>query len=326
MNIGRGRSARVLARAIVAGLICSFLAVACAPIRGYPNDPENTDATLSRLAPYFDGTREAEYFVLTTFQQRTLKRDEIVYARIRAYDIEFGDFERKLYGDANSVSLGSDLVGLVLAGLTATTGSAATKSALGAAQAGVIGADTAITRDLYYQRTVPALLAQMEADRLIAKAPIVAGIKLPDTEYPLMRAYTDLEAYKNAGSIPGAITAINQNAANTRDLARAITIQRISAVAQLQGITSVRTELGKLTTDAQFLALTKAMQPFLALRSPEVQNLVKTLDPNNARLSTNPNAAKKARQVINAWIDNDDVSPVNQQQWIGAIAAASSAK
>ena len=237
---------------------------------------------------------------------------------MRACDIEFADFERRLYGDGNVVGLGGDLVGLVLTGLIATTGNAATKSALGAASAGVIGASAAINKDLYYQKTIPALLAQMEADRLKALAPITTGLKLSDADYPLMQAYIDLDAYKSAGSIPAAITAINQNAGDTKD---AITFQRISALTQLQGIKTVRAQLSTLTTDPQFLALAKAMQPHLASRSPEVQNFIKTIDPNDLRLSNKSNAAKKAREVITAWVDNDDVSSVNQQQWLGAIAA-----
>jgi len=221
MNIGRRGGLRTRTRAGFAVLACCGLLVACAPIRGYPNDPENTDATLDRLQPYFDGTKEAEYFALaTTADTRALKRNEIVFARLRGYDIAFADFERRLYGDANAVTLGSDLVGLVLAGLTATTGNAATKSALGAASAGVIGAKSAIDKDLYYQKTIPALLAQMEADRLTAKLPIVAGLKLSDADYPLMQAYIDLDAYKNAGSIPAAINAVNKDAGNAKDIAQ----------------------------------------------------------------------------------------------------------
>src|ERR1041385_2381654 len=113
---------------------------------------------------------------------KTNIRNEIIFARMRAYDITFADFEKRLYGDGNAVTLGSDLAGLILAGLTATTGNAATKSVLGAASAGVIGAKAAIDKDLYYQKTIPALLAQMEADRLQAKAPIVTGMKVPDEQ------------------------------------------------------------------------------------------------------------------------------------------------
>jgi hypothetical protein len=93
----------------------------------------------------------------------------------------------------------------------------------------------------------------------------------------------------------------------------------VSARTQFQGIASVRAQLTTLTADAQYLALAKAMQPFLADRSLQVRQLVRTIDPNGLRLSGN---ARKARQVINAWIDEDDVIPANQQQWLDAIAAA----
>ena len=200
---------------------CGVLA-ACAPLLGYPRDPEDTDATLTRLTPYFDGTAEADYLTTTDAPLRAAKRNQIVLARMRAYDIEFSSFERHLYGEGNEVTLGSDLVGLILGGLTATTGNAATKAALGAASAAVIGAKAAIDKDLYYQKTIPALLAQMEADRLKAALPITAGIRLSDAEYPLMQAYIDLNAYKNAGSIPAAINQINKDAGNAKDALQAL--------------------------------------------------------------------------------------------------------
>jgi hypothetical protein len=141
---------------------------------------------------------------------------------MRAYDITFADFEKRLYGDGNAVTLGSDLVALALTGLIATTGNAATKSALGAASTGVLGAKAAIDKDLYYQKTIPALLAQMEADRLKVALTISAGMKLPDAEYPLMQAYLDLDAYKIAGSIPAAINQINKEAGNAKDALQAL--------------------------------------------------------------------------------------------------------
>src|ERR1051326_54440 len=213
MNIGT-RSGR---RGITSLLLVAWCLVlsACAPLLGYPKDPEDTDATLSALAPYFNGAKDVEYAHAPPAAKTNI-RNEIIFARMRAYDITFADFEKRLYGDGNAVTLGSDLAGLILAGLTATTGNAATKSVLGAASAGVIGAKAAIDKDLYDQKTIPALLAQMEADRLQAKAPIVTGMKVPDEQYPLVQAYIDLDAYKNAGSIPSAINAVNKDAGNAR--------------------------------------------------------------------------------------------------------------
>jgi hypothetical protein len=122
-----------------------------------------------------------------------------------------------------------------LGGLIATTGKAATKSALGAASAGVIGAKAAIDKDLFYQKTIPALLVQMEADRLKAILPITAGMKFSDAEYPLMQAYIDLDAYKNAGSIPAAINQINKAAGNAKD-----TLQALRSTAFLEDTSSQR--------------------------------------------------------------------------------------
>ena len=219
MHLFRRRGLRRQAGAWLA--VCASIVVlaGCAPLLGYPRDPEDTDVTLANLQPYFSVAKDAEYAHADPASRAQL-RNEIILARMRAYDINFADFEKRLYGDGNGVSLGSDLVGLVLAGFTATTGGAATKAALGAASAGVIGANTAINKDLYYQKTIPALLAQMEADRLLAKAPIIAGLKLADADYPLVQAYIDLDAYKNAGSIPAAINAINKDTGNAKDKAQ----------------------------------------------------------------------------------------------------------
>jgi hypothetical protein len=289
------------------------LLAGCAPIRGYPDDPENTDATLVALTPYFNGVKEVDYLSTSDPALRMAKRDAIVLARIRAYDIEFAGFERRLYGDGNAVNLSSDLAGLVLAGLIATTGNAGTKAALGAAAGGVLGANSAMNRDLYYQKTIPALLAQMEADRLKALTPITTGLKASDADYPLMRAYIDLDTYKNAGSIPGAITSINQSAADVKD---AILLQAVSGPDQQKNVQTVQAQLKSLS-DAQYLALAQKMQINLFSRSPALQQTINQVDSKALRLTN----GAAARRVINIWVEQDDVSAANVQQWLTAIAS-----
>jgi hypothetical protein len=319
---GRRRSGpRSLLRvAIVCGLIAGNSG--CASIQGYPIDPENTDSTLLSLKPYFDGTEEKNYIALAGNEAvRQQKRDEIVLARLRGYDIEFSAFEKGLYGQGNTISTGGDLIALILAGLTATTGGTATKAALGAASAGVIGAQAAINKDLYYQRTIPALIAQMEASRAKAKLTIIQGLGRSDAKYSLMQAYLDLDVYKDAGSIPGAVSSVTQDAGNAKEAAQsAITFARTAAsVAQLPDIQSVQTEMGKLTAP-QLLALAKIMQQFLAARPQGIQQLVKGLDPNGAWLNGNANAAKL---VLTAWLHEEDMTAANKKQWTDAIAQAS---
>ncbi len=196
-----------------------WAATGCAPVRGYPDDPEDTSAAAAALQPWFSPDRDREYLSLPR-AERAATRDVIVMSRMRALDLAFGSFERRLTGDGNVVAIGGDLIELVLAGFGATTGSAATKAALAAASGGILGAQGAISKDLYYQRTVPALLAEMQANRAKAKLAIFEGLQRSDADYPLIRAEMDLDTLKTAGSVSVAIAGITVQAQITRGIAQ----------------------------------------------------------------------------------------------------------
>ncbi len=300
---------------------CTCLLSACASIQGYPADPENTRATLRNLAPYFDGTEEKNYHALdpSADTARTQKRNEIVFARMRGYDIEFSNFERQLYGYSNTTSVGTDLIGLALGGFTATVGSAATKAALGAASTGVLGANTAINKDLYFQKTIPALITQMEANRAKKQLAIFQGLSQPDSKYSLMAAYSDLDAYRTAGSIPDAIGSITQDAANAKQAAdNDITFVRTGLdVTQLPNKEKVQAQF-KTLKDPQILKLANIMEPNLKDRPDGIQKLVRGIDPSDLRLKD----AAKATQVFNAWIGEEDMTAGNMAQWTDAITRA----
>jgi hypothetical protein len=204
-----------------AAVLTALSLAACSPLRGYPADPEDTATTLASLQDYFRVEKDTQYNQLPADSTARLTlRNEIVLSRIRAYDIEFDDFEKRLNGDANSVTAGGDLLLLILNGLGATTGAAATKAALAAASAGVVGAQAAIDKDLYYQKTLPALLAQMEANRIAVKLTILTGLNLDDSKYPLSRAELDLDTLKRAGGIPASIQTITRQAGDQTEVSR----------------------------------------------------------------------------------------------------------
>lgn len=155
---------------------------------------------------------DAYYSPTETEEERRLLRNQIISGRMNAYESSYSDFKRRLNGDANILNLGADLSVLGLAGAAATTGSIATATALAAASAGIIGARGAINADLYFQRTLPALLAQMDANRARAKVPIVAGLRQSNAAYPLAIALVDLDALRDAGGIPTAIAGLTEQA------------------------------------------------------------------------------------------------------------------
>ena len=185
-------------------LLLLLLLNACAPLKGFPSDPTDDQALK-------DQTLVASYYSPGQ-QNRQLLRDQIVSGRLDAYESSYSDFKRRLNGDNNTFNLSTDLGILVLAGVIATTGNISTAAALGAATAGIVGAKGAVNSDLYFQRTLPALLAQMDANRARAKLPILNGLRQSDSAYPLAIALSDLDALRDAGGIPTAIGGLTQQA------------------------------------------------------------------------------------------------------------------
>ena len=228
--------ARWIAGTLTLGLLLGGLN-GCAAISGYPTDPEDTDAILTTLKPYLDPSKDADYYKATAADRQDL-RNMIVLSRMRAFNIEFDNFEKGLWEDGNTATIGTDLTALALSTLATTVHGAATKTAYSAAATGVLGAGAAISKDLYYQKTLPALIAQMEANRAKAQRIILAGLQKTDSAYPLAAAEIDLDALKKAGSVPDAIGNMTQSASAQKDAET----QRLAAVRSLPGSTSTSTK------------------------------------------------------------------------------------
>jgi hypothetical protein len=194
-------------------VLATLLLHGCASFTGYPDDPVPPKSDLPALVGYFDPQRIVEYNSAFDPQTRRRLRDAIVWGRIASYDIMFRQFRRKLTAEANGTNIGSDLTILILNGVGATTGTAATKAALAAASAGIVGAKGTISKTLFYEKTLPGLFSQMDASRTKILARILQGLSNDDSAYPLPLALIDLSAYADAGSIPGAIAGVTEQAA-----------------------------------------------------------------------------------------------------------------
>lgn len=135
-------------------------------------------------------------------------RDTVIYRRLEIIDAYYYDFESKLIGSYDGLDLGADLTVLLLNGLGATVGAASTKAALAAASAGVIGAKNAVNTDIFYQKTIPALVAEMRAARKTERVKIEEGITHTVDVYSLDQALGDINDYYVSGSLPSAVSQI----------------------------------------------------------------------------------------------------------------------
>lgn len=137
---------------------------------------------------------------------------------MRAYDLAFDSFERGLIGESNVVSAGGSVIVTAVGAVGATTGGLAVKSALNAASSAITGSQGIVNKELYFQKTVPALIAQMEAGRATVKKHIIAGLQQTDASYSLVQAYIDLEELKAAAGVPPAISAVTQTATDNAQI------------------------------------------------------------------------------------------------------------
>jgi hypothetical protein len=132
----------------------------------------------------------------------------ILEARLRATDLNYYGFLRVLFAQHNVTSLGADLTILGLNAAGAVVAGSAAKAALAAASAGIVGAKTEIDTDLFYQKTLPALVVQMDAQRKSVLVNILRGLSQSPENYDLQQGLSDVDSYYVAGTIPGAISGI----------------------------------------------------------------------------------------------------------------------
>jgi hypothetical protein len=242
---------------------------ACASIEGYQKSPETSSVIKARNSKYYNSAADKDYYAAFGGSRQAI-RDELVYGKMQVLEDDFLEFERCLNSAGNYVSLGSDLTVLVFNGLAATTGTAATKSALAAASAGVVGAQGVVNKDLYYQKTLSALISQMQANREKARLTIIQNLKQSDAAYPLNAAEIDLKRLEEAGSLVNAINDIAQQATNSKQNSQALiqslqtlTFTATDAATKLQAWLYPNGKVDQAKFDALQAWLNRQPEPFL---------------------------------------------------------------
>jgi hypothetical protein len=187
----------------------------CASLAGYPDNPISVDSDVLALNYYFNAARIAEYQGLQTEAARLKMRNDIAYGRMAAYDAEFSQFQQRVNAEGGFTDTAFDFTSLTLTAIGASPVATVTKTTVSAAATAVNGGRTSIDKNIFYDKTLPALFAQMEANRLTVRTSIVTSLtKLDTTTYPLGAALSDLETYRDAGSLPGAISGVTKSAGN----------------------------------------------------------------------------------------------------------------
>ena len=146
-------------------------------------------------------------------------RNMVVGTLIMAADARYMQFRRRLAAESRGSSLLLD-IGILGLSNGASIASESAANALAAGAAGLTGTRAAVSRDVYFDRTIPAMIGIMDAERTNLRAAIMSNLRRPAAEYPLAIALSDVAAYEAAASLDGAIEILTREAAERSEEAR----------------------------------------------------------------------------------------------------------
>ena len=172
-------------------------------------------------------------------------RNMMIGTYLMAADLRFNDFRRHLSRQSRGSNFGLDLGILGFAGGASIATSERAANVLSAIAAGLTGTRAALNRDVFFDRTLPALFAAMDGLRTDIRTSIMVNMRRSAVEYPLSVAFADLANYENAGSLDSAIERITGDAVDRADEAQRVyaeEVQNYSGPAEV-GVRDIRVRI-----------------------------------------------------------------------------------
>ncbi|NTW89067.1 MAG: hypothetical protein HGB26_08120 [Desulfobulbaceae bacterium] len=193
--------------------LCAMLFLAgCASMSNAPKRSGDMVAELKALEPYFSASVIKTYDSLKTKpdDQRGY-RDEVIFGRIRAIDLHYNQFINDISREDKGMNIGTDSAVLLLDAGGALSKVSSTQAIFSQASGVLTGVKSSIDKNTYYDKTLYALISQMQASRQDALVTLYNGLDKEVGQYPLLKALIDVESYYQAGTILGAVTAITKS-------------------------------------------------------------------------------------------------------------------
>jgi hypothetical protein len=209
-------------------LLCAIVAAlgGCASFDGAPPRPDGASSLEATDKLYHDAIQR--YHGTTDEPQRKRIRDEFIEIRAGIIDRHYSAFKLQIYSQRVGANVGVDIATLGLNAIGASVSGAGTKTTLHALSGGLIGSKASVDKNVYFDRTLPALLTQMDGLRAQARLRLLDRMLLDTDRYPMVQAAADLEDYYSAGTITGAITGITEQAGAGAREANQVLDQRLT--------------------------------------------------------------------------------------------------
>lgn len=303
---------KLVCRIVLVMLVMSLWG--CASFDGYPERSGNVQEELEHLERYFDPNLIEQYEAEKDPNEKGSLRNRIVNGRMRAIDLHFNNFQQQLYKEGVGSAIGTDWAILGLGGAGSVVNSLRTTQTLSAVSGGVAGAKASWDKNAFFDKTMPALLTQMIALRKRVLAKIRTELLEGVDRYPLNEALIDVESYFFAGTMPGAISAIVEEAGATARKAderlQVVVLEKRTkdfvAAGRRKRVEQIIADINDLT-DQRAIQLCKNPP----VEDPAMDQLIKFRDPTDKRLTDGDVAramlkmravlGKRDDEALDAW-------------------------
>lgn len=288
---------------LLLGLFFTFCLTGCATVMngGAPEPAFNYDKDLKDLETLF---APAASIAKIGVNPTEAERNGFIDGRLALYNIRYVRFVRDLGVDKQHLDAATDALLLGINLSSAATGAIRAKTNLALAAAGVTGGKITIDKHFYFDKTIPALVSTMNAQRKQVLAEILKGRSQNMTDYSLARALDDLSTYDQAGTLIGAISILQGDAA-VKEQAADRMIRELVVPTQNQ-----RTEKEKLG----------AALASLATDNPDNLKKINLILTKRKGITVDIKDFKEAKHTISKEFRDDSL--LNLQLWRDAIESA----
>ena len=176
-----------------------------------PSPAFDIDSDIQQLdAQYGSATSIKAYYAAGP--ETVARRNEFITGRLTLINLKYLQYLQQFPLTTSTLNSAVDIAKLGVDLATVQVGGATAKSILGAVSAGLTGTRLSIESNFFDQKTAQTLVTAMNAQRKASLLPILAGTKADVTAYPLAQAVVDLNAYYYAGTLNGALEAVQADA------------------------------------------------------------------------------------------------------------------
>lgn len=139
-------------------------------------------------------------------------RNNTTYGLMADINAVYGNYFAQLFGGKAGVAVAGDFLTLGLSSAATIATHSATKTIFSALGTGLSGLALSVDKNYFTQQSFGVIGVAMQTRRDKVRATIVANLALDTVTYPVLAAKRDLVAYLYAGTLPGGLQELQEEA------------------------------------------------------------------------------------------------------------------